>query len=64
MPDEKDTVEKFYRETLVNISPENIMEWDVSNFGYITWKDIESFCVENQLLNSRKVFKHNTGQIY
>lgn len=64
IPDRSENVEKFFQKKLVQFEPPDFIEWDVKNWGYITWEKIENFCSENSLNDTLGVFKHNQGQIY
>ncbi len=56
-PDQFDSVLRKSR-------PEGFDGWAVDQYGYLTWEEVERFCVENDLRNTQAVFAHNKGQIY
>ena len=64
LPNDTYEVEKFFNNELREMKPIDYPLWDTSNFGFITWGQIHNFCVEQNLVNSLKVFEHNLGQIY
>lgn len=44
--------------------PDDFLDWDVRNYGYLSWSEVEEFCRENVLLDTLNVFEFNEGQIY
>ncbi|NIM98893.1 MAG: hypothetical protein GTO24_12675, partial [candidate division Zixibacteria bacterium] len=64
VPDEPSRIEAFFHNILKNSAPEGYMEWDVTNYGYMCWEEIEAFCAKNGLKNTLGVFAFNRGGIY
>lgn len=64
LPGLKVDLDKFYREKLLHINLNNYPEWDTTNYGYVTWQQIEIFWKKFYLKNTAFVFKHNKNQIY
>ena len=64
VPDEPVRIEAFFHNVLKNSAPEGYMEWDVSNYGYMCWEEIEPFCAKCGLKNTLGVFAFNKGGIY
>lgn len=44
--------------------PADVLEWDVRNFGFLSWSDVERFCEECGLTDTLSVFRFNQGQVY
>lgn len=63
VPDDISNIRSFYEVTLKNYSSE-LPEWEVRNWGYVYWGQVENFCEENRLEETLKVFEFNKGQIY
>lgn len=64
IPDSAENAKKFFQKKLVLFEPPDFNEWNVKNWGYITWEEVENFCKKNRLNATLDVFKHNRGQIY
>lgn len=64
VPDDISELKNFYHNILKNYYPIGFQEWDVTNWGYISWAKVEDFCIKNDLKETQKVFKFNQGQIY
>lgn len=69
VPEEKESAKSFYMDILRKfdsaMAPLQLKHWDVKNWGFITWGEIEKFCCEdNRLSETCGVFKFNSGQIY
>jgi hypothetical protein len=57
-------IKNFYEKDLKDYSPEEFPEWKVQNWGYLSWKKVESFCRDKNLEETLKIFDWNEGQIY
>jgi len=64
LPDDTSNLRDFYQDTLKDYSPEGFQEWDVGNWGYISWAQVEEFCKRYNLKGALKTFEFNEGQIY
>jgi len=64
LPENDSSLRNFYKGTLKDYNPEGFQEWDVRDWGYISWKRVEEFCKRNSLEGILKNFKWNEGQIY
>lgn len=64
VPDEISNVRTFYRAVLEKFTPIGFHEWDVRNWGFVTWMQVEDFCQEHGLKETQKVFQFNKGQIH
>ena len=64
LPDDISDLEDFYQVTLGKYSPEGFQEWDVRNWGYLSWSQVEEFCKRNNLKETVRNFEFNEGQIY
>jgi hypothetical protein len=64
VPEDRSEIERFYLDTLRNFKPGGFQDWNVENWGYILWADVEDFCKKQGLEETLKVFKFNKGQIY
>lgn len=64
LPENDSDLRNFYKGTLKNYNPEGFQEWDVRDWGYISWTRVEEFCKRNSLEEMLKNFKWNEGQIY
>ncbi len=41
LPDDDSNLRNFYKNTLINYSPAGFQDWDIKDWGYISWKQIE-----------------------
>ncbi len=64
LPENDSNLRNFYKNTLKNYCPQGFQEWDIRDWGYISWKQVEEFCKRNNLKGTLKNFKWNEGQIY
>ena len=64
LPENDSGLRNFYKGTLKDYNPEGFQEWDVRDWGYISWTRVEEFCKRNSLEGILKNFKWNEGQIY
>jgi len=67
VPDDISKIKDFYQNVLKDYDPtckHGFQEWDVKNYGYISWTEVEDFCEKFGLEETQKVFKFNRGQIY
>ncbi|GAK57510.1 hypothetical protein U27_04477 [Candidatus Vecturithrix granuli] len=64
VPDRRAVVSDFFMNEFKSSNLSEVPEWNVSNFGYLTWSDIMKFCTEHNLESTLRVFKFNEGQIY
>jgi len=64
VPDTEKNLEKFFRDIKFNYGSSELKEWDISNWGYLTWGAVEKFCERNKMTNTLENFEHNRGQIY
>ncbi len=64
LPEDESNIRDFYNNTLRNYIPQGFQDWDISNWGYISWKQIKDFCNRNNLIGTLKNFDWNEGQIY
>ncbi len=64
VPDDVSNLEQFYENTLKHFGPNEFQEWDVRNWGYISWAEVEDFCKKHDLRETQKVFEFNGEQIY
>ena len=63
VPDDISKIKDFYRNVLRGYAP-GFREWDVKNYGYVSWSEVEDFCKRFGLEETQNVFKFNMGQIY
>jgi len=64
IPDNFSNVEDFYLHKLKNYKTRGFGDWNLENWGYLTWEDIEKFCKQNHLKKTQELFKFNEGQVY
>ena len=64
VPDDVSNLRNFYQGALKDYSPEGFQEWDIRNWGYVTWAQVEEFCKRYDLKVASKTFEFNDGQIY
>lgn len=64
VPDITSDLDSFYQKILKNYSPDRFQDWDVKNWGYLSWEKVEAFCKINNLEGTLKAFEWNEGQIY
>ena len=55
---------EFFTDRFSQIKPDGFMGWNTKNYGFMTWKDVENFCSNCGLDNSRNNFYFNRDQIY
>ena len=64
LPDDISRLKDFYQVTLRDYCPEGFQEWDIRNWGYVSWAQVEEFCKRNNLKETVRNFEFNEGQIY
>jgi len=64
VPDDISRLKDFYQGTLEEYCPEGFQDWDVMNWGYLSWNQVEEFCKRNNLKETVRNFEFNEGQIY
>ncbi len=64
LPDDISNLKDFHQVTLRKYRPEGFQEWDVRNWGYLSWNQVEEFCKRNNLKETVRNFEFNAGQIY
>jgi len=64
IPEDRSTAQDFFLDVFASESPKGFVGWDASQYGYLTWAQVEGFCIENRLENTLAVLEHNRGQIY
>lgn len=64
VPDTEPRLCAFFDKELRNVSLPLVPEWDVSQYGYLAWAAVKSFCEQFQLTETLSVFEYNCGQIF
>ena len=64
LPDDISRLKDFYQVTLRDYCPEGFQEWDIRNWGYVSWAQVEEFCKRNNLKETVRNFEFNEGQVY
>jgi hypothetical protein len=64
VPEDGFKLRHFYEGVLKDFKPEELPEWDVKDWGYVSWKQVEDFCEKHSLRGVLNVFEFNNGQIY
>jgi hypothetical protein len=64
LPENDSNLSNFCNDILKDYNPEGFQEWDIRDWGYISWTQVEEFCKRNNLKGTLKNFKWNEGQIY
>lgn len=64
LPENDSNLRNFYNDTLKDYSPGGFQEWDIKDWGYISWIRVEEFCRKNNLKGTLKNIKWNEGQVY
>jgi hypothetical protein len=66
VPDDTSSLRNFYQNTLKGYRPNGFQEWDIRNWGYHSWAQVEEFCrkCKNRLDGTINIFNFNKGQIY
>lgn len=64
VPDMPGRTGTFFDSTLANSSPSGYDGWDIREYGYVCWSEIEEFCRIQGLVNTCRVLGFNKGQIY
>jgi hypothetical protein len=59
-----EVINQFFTERFPEVRPEGFIGWDSRHYGYLCWKDVENFCTNCGLDNSRNNFYFNRGQLY
>lgn len=54
----------FVKEQLANVAPPGFEGWDVTPWGFLSWHDVEDFCMSEGLENTLQVLEFNRGQLY
>lgn len=64
LPDRREVLERALENLSEWSPPADVREWDVRNYGFLSWSDVETFCEESGLTDTLNVFGFNEGQIY
>lgn len=64
LPTEPEEWQRLFQNLSEWSPPDDFLDWDVRNYGYLSWSDVEEFCRENDLTDTVNVFEFNEGQIY
>ncbi len=64
VPDNNSSIKAFYQDTLKDYKPSGFQYWNIMNWGFISWEDVESFCKKHGLSRTIENFCFNKGQIY
>ena len=64
LPEEEGNLKTFYEDKLRGYRPPSFQEWETSNWGYLTWRQVEHFCRAHNLQQTLQVLEFNAGQIY
>ena len=64
VPDTEKNLGDFFRDIKFNLGSSELVEWDISHWGYLTWEAVEKFCEQHQMTNTLGNFEFNRGQIY
>lgn len=69
IPGDDKELEGFYNTTLKSYRPNDLKDWNITNWGYISWQTLEKFCKEKNLETTINNFDFNKsnlkkGQIY
>jgi len=64
VPDITSDLDSLYQKILKDYSPKGFQDWDVKNWGYLSWEKVEAFCKINNLEGTLKTFEWNDEQIY
>lgn len=64
VPDDVAKVKAFFDHILKNYKPFGFERWDVTDWGYVTWAQVEDFCSKYGLVQTEEIFGFNEGQIY
>ncbi len=64
VPDTPDRVAAFFPELQALPHPTLANTWDVATYGYLTWSQVRTFCLQAGLTRVVAVFDYNAGQLY
>jgi hypothetical protein len=64
VPEDVSNLRNFYQDTLKNYRPKGFQGWDIRNWGYVSWAQVEEFCKKYSLKGTLRIFEFNEGQIY
>jgi hypothetical protein len=62
VPEPIENLDRFFPSLLTWVPPVDYYDWDVRAYGYLSWSDVEGFCSENHLEDTRHVLKFNEMQ--
>lgn len=63
VPDYGTKVKTFFDGVLKNHKPFGFEGWDVMDWGYVCWAEVQDFCRAYGLAETLKIFRFNEGQI-
>jgi len=64
VPDDPKNLKDFYNNTLRCYKPGGFQGWDIENWGYISWRQVEDYCANYRFKETSENFAWNKGQIY
>lgn len=64
VPEDSTNMIKFFNSDFKKIEKIAQQDMKLSNWGFVTWKEVHDFCKIYNLENTLKVFSFNEGQIY
>jgi hypothetical protein len=63
VPEQSESVASFVNGSLARVTPPSFEGWDVSPWGFLSWHDIEEFCMSERLVNTLRVLEFNKEQM-
>lgn len=67
LPESADSVDPFFRTKLASFQPgDDLPDWNVKNWGYLTWGQVDTLCMSNPTMWRQTVrsFNWNHEQVY
>ena len=64
VPEEPEPIARFAATKLAKGAPRGFEGWDVRDYGFLCWFEVEEFCRKRGLANTVQAFEFNRGQIY
>jgi hypothetical protein len=64
VPDTQSNMEMFFKTKLKEFEIDQKRIWDTDRLGFITWEQVENYCMMMNFRTTIKNFEFNSGQIY
>jgi len=64
VPDSLSNLIDFYAGELAKGPADDVTEWDITGWGFVSWEQVEKYCRQHGLHSTVRTFDFNRGQIY